>query len=221
MIKKVLIAEDHETVNISVQKTLEDLAVMDIAHAYYCDDALYKITQAVKAGSSFDLLITDLHFEPDGRKQVLSGGMDLIIASREVQPDLNILIFSLENRPAVIDQLYNKYDIDGFVPKARNDARSLKEAINEIALHRRYFPHHIRQLIEKKNAYSFSQFDITIITLLAQGMLQKDIPAHLQCNGIKPSGLSSIEKRLNQMKDALGFTKNEQLVAYCKDLGAI
>ncbi|HEY9260855.1 response regulator [Chitinophaga sp.] len=221
MITKVLIAEDHETVNISVQKTLEDLAVIDIAHAYYCDDALYKITQAVKAGSSFDLLITDLHFEPDGHKQILSGGMDLIIAAREVQPDLNILIFSLENRPAVIDQLYNKYDIDGFVPKARNDARSLKEAINEIAQHRRYFPHHIRQSIEKKNAYSFSPFDITIITLLAQGMMQKDIPAHLQRSGIKPSGLSSIEKRLNQMKDALGFTKNEQLVAHCKDLGAI
>ncbi len=221
MITKVLIAEDHEIVNISLQKTLEDLAVMDIAHAYYCDDALYKITQAVKAGSSFDLLISDLYFEPDGHKQELSNGMDLIAAAREVQPDLNILIFSLENRPAIIDQLYNKYDIDGFVLKARNDARSLKEAINEIAQHRRYFPHHIRQLFDKKNAYSFSEFDITIITLLAQGMLQKDIPAHLQRNGIKPSGLSSIEKRLNQMKDALGFTKNEQLVAHCKDLGAI
>jgi len=221
MITKVLIAEDHESVNISVEKTLEELAIKDIAHAYYCDDALYKITQAAKAGRSFDLLITDLSFDPDGHKQVLSGGMDLITAAREIQPDLNVLIFSAENKPAVIDQLYNNYEVDGFVRKARNDARELKEAINEIAHHRRYFPLHIKKLIDKKNAYSFSEFDITIITLLAQGMLQKDIPTHLQRNGIKPSGLSSIEKRLNQMKDALGFTKNEQLVAHCKDLGAI
>jgi len=221
MITKVLIAEDHESVNISLQKTLEELAITDIAHAYYCDDALYRIKQAVKAERSFDLLITDLSFAQDDHKQLLSGGTELIAAAREVQPDLKILVFSLESRQVVIDLLYNKYDIDGFVLKARNDVQSLKEAINEIARHRRYYPNHIRQLNNKKNAYSFSEFDITIITLLAQGMLQKDIPAHLQRNGIKPSGLSSIEKRLNQMKDALGFTKNEQLVAHCKDLGAI
>lgn len=221
MITKVLIAEDHESVNISLQKTLEELAIMNIAYAYYCDDALNKIAQAVKAESSFDLLITDLHFDPDGHKQVLSGGMDLIIAARKVQPDLNILIFSAEKRPATIDRLYNEYDVNGFVPKARHDARELKEAINEIAQHRRYFPRHFRQLTDKKNDYLFSDFDILIITLLAQGMLQKDIPAHLHRNGIKPSGLSSIEKKLNQMKDALGFTKNEQLVAHCKDSGAI
>ena len=221
MITKILIAEDQESVNLSLQITLEELAIMDVSHAYYCDDALYRIKQAVKATDSFDLLITDLYFIPDDRRQVLSGGIDLIIAARKVQPDLSILVFSAERQPTVISQLYNQYDINGFVGKARNDVRDLKEAINEIAQHRRYFPRHIRQLIEKKNAYSFSEFDITIITLLAHGMLQKDIPAHLQRNGIKPSGLSSIEKRLNQMKDALGFTKNEQLVLHCKELGAI
>ncbi len=29
--------------------------------------------------------------------------------------------------------------------------------------------------------------------------------------------LSTIEKRLNQIKESLGFIKNEQLIAYCKD----
>ena len=40
-------------------------------------------------------------------------------------------------------------------------------------------------------------------------------------NKIRPSGLSSIEKRLNNMKNVLEFSKNEQLVAYCKDMGII
>nr|WP_295867557.1 response regulator [uncultured Chitinophaga sp.] len=221
MITKVLIAEDHESANLSVQKTLEELAITDIEYAYYCDDALSKIVQAVKAGGSFDLLITDLSFEPDGRKQVLPGGVELIAAARTAQPDLKILVFSAENRPAAIDQLCNNEDIDGFVRKARNDARELKEAIREIARHRRYFPRHVKQLVEKKNTYSFSEVDITIITLLAQGVLQKDIPTHLQRSGITPSGLSSIEKKLSQMKSVLGFSKNEQLVAYCKDIGVI
>jgi two-component system capsular synthesis response regulator RcsB len=221
MITKVLIAEDHESANISIQKTLEELAITNIEYAYYCDDAMNKIAKAVKIDHSFDLLITDLYFEPDGNKQVLSGGTELITAARAIQPDLKILVFSAENRPATIDLLYSKHDIDGFVRKARNDAKELKQAISEIAQHHRYFPRHIKQLIDKKNAYSFSEFDIMIIALLAQGMLQKDIPAYLQHHRIKPSGLSSVEKKLNQMKEALGFSKNEQLVAYCKDLGAI
>ncbi len=221
MITKVLIAEDHESANISVQKTLEELAISDTEHVYYCDDALSRIAKAIAADNPFDLLITDLYFEPDGCKQRISGGTELITAARELQPGLKVLVFSAENRPAVIDPLYSKLDIDGFVRKARNDARELKEAISEIARHRRYFPRHIRQLIDQKNAYAFSEFDITIITLLAQGMLQKNIPAYLRRKQIKPSGLSTIEKRLSQMKEALGFSKNEQLVAYCKDLGAI
>jgi two-component system, NarL family, captular synthesis response regulator RcsB len=221
MIKKVLIAEDHESANISVQITLEKLLINNMEHAYYCDDALNRITKAVKTDDSFDLLITDLYFEPDGYKQELSGGTELITAAREIQPDLKILVFSADNKPATIDLLYNRLDVDGFVRKARNDAKELKEAIGEIAQNRRYFPRDIKQLIDKKNAYAFSDFDITIITLLAQGMLQKDIPAYLQRHGVKPSGLSSVEKRLNQMKEALDFSKNEQLVAYCKDLGAI
>lgn len=221
MITKVLIAEDHESANISVQKTLEDLAITDTAYAYYCDDALNWITRALKAGDPFDLLITDLYFEPDGKIQELSSGVELIAAAKKEQPGLKVLVFSAESRPAAIEQLFQHEDIDGFVRKARNDAKELKEAIREIARHRRYFPRYAGQLADKKNAYSFSEFDIIIITLLSQGMLQKDIPVYLQRNGIKPSGLSSVEKRLNQMKEAFGFTKNEQLVLHCKALGAI
>ncbi|MGE7777780.1 response regulator [Chitinophaga sp. NPDC101104] len=221
MITKVLIAEDHESANISVRKTLEDLGITDTAYVYYCDDALNRIEHSQKAGEPFDLLITDLYFEPDNNKQVLSGGIALVAAAKKVQPGLKVLVFSAESRPAVIEQLFRLEDIDGFVRKARNDARELKEAIHELARHRRYFPRNAGHPADKKNAYSFSEFDITILTLLAQGMLQKDIPAHLQRNGIKPAGLSSIEKRLNQMKEAFGFTKNEQLVLHCKELGAI
>jgi len=221
MIKNVLIAEDHESANISVQKTLEELNITNIEHVYYCDDALDRIAKTARTERSFDLLITDLHFEPDDRIQTLTGGIDLIAAVRQAQPDLKILVFSAESKAVTIELLYNQYDIDGYVRKARNDAKDLKQAISELSQHRRYFPRHIMQLINSKNAYEFSDYEITIISLLADGMLQKDIPAYLQQNQIKPSGLSSLEKKLNQMKEALNFTKNEQLVAFCKDKGII
>lgn len=71
------------------------------------------------------------------------------------------------------------------------------------------------------NAYEFSSFDIHIIKLLSDGILQKNIPEHLQKMNIKPHSLSSVEKRLSNLKESLDFSNNEQLVVFCKDLGII
>ena len=221
MIKKVLIAEDHESANISVQKTLEEMGIVHADYVYYCDDALERVQNAKQNGQPYDLLITDLYFDEDHRPQKIAGGAALIAAARKVQPELNVLIFSAERKAAIIEMLFNQQDIDGYVRKARNDAKELKSAIDHIARNQRYFPRHLIELVKQKNAHEFTQFDLTILSLLAQGIRQKDIPAYLQQNNIRPSGLSSVEKHLNQMKDVLEFSNNEQLIAYCKDMGIV
>jgi DNA-binding NarL/FixJ family response regulator len=221
MIKKALIAEDHESANISVQKTLEELKNIQTDYAFYCDDALLKIRAGKQNDNPYDLLISDLYFEEDHQVQKISNGVDLIKAAREIQPDLRILIFSAENRIAIIETLYDKQKIDGYVRKARNDVKELRLAIETIANNQRYFPRSIMQLIKQKNIHEFTEFDITVISLLAGGVRQKDIPEHLKEKQIRPSGLSSIEKRLNYIKEAYSFVNNEQLVAYCKDMGIV
>lgn len=221
MFKKVLIAEDHEIANISVQKTLEELGIAEARYVYYCDDAFAWIKRAITVGQPYDLLITDLYFEEDHCKQTLSSGEELIRVVKEVQPRLKIIVFSAENRPAVIDNLFKVFSIDGYVRKARRDAQNLKQAIHAVCQHHTYISPDLKQTIKAENTYEFTPFDITIISLLSQGVLQKDIPYYLQQKNIKPSGLSSVEKRLNLMKEILAFSKNEQLIAYCKDIGII
>lgn len=221
MIKKVLIAEDHESSNISIQITLEELEIGQVDYVYYCDDAFSKVSNALNTGNSYDLLITDLYFDEDQVPQKIDGGKALITTVRKLQPDLRILVFSSESNPYMIESLFQKYEIDGFVRKARNDAKELKKAIETIAANQRYFPRHLMQLINQKNVHDFSDFDITIISLLANGLLQKDIPAYLKENKIKPSGLSSVEKRLNLMKQKFDFSNNQQLVLYCQSLALI
>jgi DNA-binding NarL/FixJ family response regulator len=221
MINKVLIAEDHESANISVQKTLEELNIVDTHYAYYCDDALLKIQIGKQNAQPYDLLISDLYFEEDGRSQKISGGEELIMAARQIQPELKVLVFSAESKAAVIEALFYKQEIDGYVRKARNDAKELKLAIDCIANNQCYRPRQLEQLIKQKNTHEFTEFDVIIISLLAQGMRQKDIPAYLQQKQIRPSGLSSIEKRLNHMKEVLSFSNNEQLVVYCKEMGIV
>jgi two-component system capsular synthesis response regulator RcsB len=221
MFKRVLITEDHESTSISVQKTLADLGIHTTEYTYYCDDALMHIKKSLDEAQPFDLLITDLSFEEDHRKQKIASGLELITAVRAVLPSLKVLVFSAENKAAIIDSLFKETGINAYVRKARHDAKDLKLAVQAISENKTYLSADLKEIVKQKNAYEFSDFDVTIISLLSSGMLQKDIPVYLQKNNIKPSGLSSVEKRLNLMKEALGFSKNEQLVAYCKDFGII
>jgi len=221
MFKRVLIAEDHQSANISVQKTLADLGITGNEYTYYCDDALMHIKKSLMDDQPFDLLITDLSFEADHRTQQLAGGSELIGAAKAAHPGLKVIVFSAEHKANVIDELFKSTGINGYVRKGRHDAIDLKQAIEAVSEGKKFLSAGLRQSVKQKNSYEFTDFDITIISLLAQGKLQKDIPEYLQQKNIKPAGLSSIEKRLNLMKEILDFSKNEQLVAYCKDFGII
>jgi len=221
MFKKVLIAEDHEVANISVQRTLNDLGVLEAKYVYYCDDALAWISKALQDQAPYDVLITDLSFEEDNNKQRITSGIDLIQAVKVIQPTIKILVFSGENRPIIINKLFNNYGIDAYVRKARRDAQYLNEALKALRNDKTYASQDIKQILKEKNTFEFSTVDILIVKHLADGVKQMDIPHYLKQMNVKPSGLSSIEKRLNTMREVLSFTNNEQLVSYCKDKGFI
>ena len=221
MIDKVIIAEDHESSNLSVQKIMEEWQIRKSDYVYYCDDALNKIKLAMQKGEPYDLLITDLLFDADGTVQQIGNGFDLIRSVRAIQPDIMILVFSGEDRPAIIDKLFTQYEVDAYVRKARHDIQELKSAFNALSKGDRYYPRALAQLIKQSNAYEFTEFDITIIRLLSQGYHQKKISEYLRIQEVKPSSLSSIEKRLNQIREELGFSKNEQLVLFCKEAGIL
>ena len=217
---KVLIAEDHESSNISVRKTMEDLGISPDP-VYYCDTALSRIQKALKEDQPYDILVTDLSFEADGNVQQLQDGPALIAAARKLQPGLKVLVFSIEKKAAVIDKLFQELRINGYVSKGRNDAQELRAAIADITAGKRHYPIHLRQAVKQLNAHDFTAYDITLLTQLAAGTLQKNIPVYLEKHRIRPSGLSSVEKRLNLIRAAFGFTTNEQLVSFCKGNGII
>jgi len=221
MFKKVLIAEDYESTSISVQRSLQDLGIEEAKYVYYCDYALTWMQNALMKDQPYELLITDLSFEEDYNKQKIANGIELISAIKKEQPTLKVIVFSIESRPTVIEPLFSNLAINGYVRKARNDAQTLKQAIIDVYNGKRYISSDLKHAIKEKNVYEFTAFDIKIISLLAQGVYQKEIPVYLQRDNIKPSGLSSVEKRLNFMREEFGFSKNEQLIAYCKDIGII
>ncbi|SDI70909.1 response regulator [Chryseobacterium jejuense] len=221
MFKKVLISEDHESINISVQKTLEDLNIPNVDYVYYCDDAVGKIQKALREEHPYDLLITDLYYEDDHHEQNLKDGKDLIRKAKEIQPDLKVIVFSAEHKTGVIENLFSDYQINGYVRKARNDSKDLKKSIASVYIGENYLSFDLKQDMKKFNSYEFSTYDITLVSLLSKGILQKNIPVHLEERNIRPASLSSVEKRLNSLKEDLEVKSNEQLVAFCKDIGII
>jgi len=221
MFEHVLIAEDHEIANLSLRRTLEDLQIPSPDYAHYCDQALSKVKKAIQNGRPYNLLVTDLYFESEDSAKQLPDGAELIRAAKMLQPDLKVLVFSAENSAAVIRPLFDELGIDAYVRKARGDAQELKAALANLKQKRRHFPPELRSRQAQENLHVFTELDKAIIRLLADGVAQKDIPASLTGLEIRPSSLSSVEKRLNLIKTVMGFKKNEQLVIFCKEMKLI
>jgi two-component system capsular synthesis response regulator RcsB len=216
MFDRILIAEDHHCVNTWVLQVLEKQGASHIKQAHYCDDAFNLLKIARNEGRPFDLLITDLSFRARA-EQRLAGGAELIAAVRELQPELKVLVFSAEEQSTVVTTLIERFGIDGYILKGSRDEEDMMEALGSISHHKLFISSEFRQAIRSKNAHDFTAYDILIVSELANGTYQKNIPYVLEQQGFKASSLRSVEKRLGQIRDALGFTKNEQLIAYCKD----
>jgi DNA-binding NarL/FixJ family response regulator len=206
MFKKILIAEDHESINLSVQKTLEDLNIPNVDYVYYCDDALAKVHKSIRENEPYDLLITDLYYEEDHRQQNIKDGRDLIQQIKALQSSLKVIVFSAEHKSGIIDSLFKDYNINGYVRKARNDSKELKKSIASVYINENYLSLDLKQEIKKLNSYEFSAYEITLVSLLSKGVLQKNIPDLLQEKNIKPNSLSSVEKKLNSLKEDLEVT---------------
>ncbi|OPC33522.1 transcriptional regulator [Elizabethkingia meningoseptica] len=221
MFKKILVAEDYESANISVEKALADLKIEESKSVYYCDDALQRVQIAIHEKQPFELLITDLSFEEDHREQNLKNGTELIEAVKKIQPDIKVIVFSIEKKPNIIDNLFSKYQINGYVSKAREDTKELKKAILAVYNNEKHISMNLKKSIKEKNSYEFTSYDITLVDLLCQGMRQQAISDHLKESGVRPSSLSSVEKRLNGLKESLNVNTTEQVVAIFKDMGLI
>ncbi len=221
MFGKVMIAEDHESSNFSVQKVLQDLNISSVEYFYYCDDAFSNFKKSLNNENPFDLLITDLNFEEDHRKQMIKDGKELIKSCRSIDPGLKVIVFSAEHKIGIIDMLFQQLKINAFVRKARSDSKELKKAVEHVYNGDKYISHDLKLPVKAMNTLEFSNFDIILLKLLSEGILQKNIPPVLQTKNISPNSLSSIEKKINGMKILLKVTNNEQLIAKCKDLGII
>ncbi|MGH1384832.1 response regulator [Kordia sp.] len=221
MFTKVLIAEDMDDINTGVLTVLSKLEIAKIDHAQYCDDADLKAKKARKDKKPYELLITDLSFVKDHREQILNSGEDLIVKLKSEQPNLKIIVYSVEDKLQRVRRLVSEYGIDAYVCKGRKSLQELANAIKEVFKGEQYLSQKIGAALSPKNDMEIDDYDIELLKLLSKGMSQDEIASNLKERSISPNSLSSIEKRLSKLKIYFKANNAIHLIANAKDLGLI
>lgn len=222
MFQKVLIAEDMDFINSGIKAELSKLNIDQIDYIQYCDEALMKLKRARLDGAPYDLLISDLSFENDSRIQDLTSGEELIQAVRKEFLDLKIIVFSVEDKPYTIQSLFNTYGVSGYVWKSREGLRELKQALLKISnTNGIYISPHCSKAVSKSNTIEIGDHDIYLIECLAKGLSQEQISLELQDKKVKPSSVSSVEKKLKFLREHFNANNPAHLVAIAKDLGLV
>lgn len=219
MFKKVLIAEDIDSINIAVKQTLSELGISQIEYVKYCDDALLRIKKANQDILPFDLFISDLSFESDHREVKIKTGEEAIDAIRKIQPDLKIIVYSIEDKSFRIKSLFEKHQINAFVHKGRNSIEQLKAAIKNVYNDASYISSNLQHIFRESNTRDIDEFDVQLIKQLSLGISQDEMEAKFKELGISPSSKSSIEKRISKLKDYFKASNTVHLIAIAKDLG--
>lgn len=222
MFKKVIIAEDLEDINLGIEQTLKNLDIVNFQHAKYCDDAFLKIRKAILDNEPYDLLISDLSFKKDHREVKITCGDELVEKVRELQPDIKIIAYSVEDKSHRIKSLFENADIDGFVLKGRNSIEDLKKAIHITSTSdQKFISHEVASALQEKNNFEIDDLDIQILKHLSLGTPQDEIIQIFKDLGIKPNSKSAMEKRLSKLKDFFKANNTVHLVSIAKDMGII
>ncbi|UPZ15781.1 response regulator [Flavobacterium humidisoli] len=222
MFKKVLVAEDLDSISIAVVQVLEELEVPVIHHVKYCDEGLLKVKKALAEKEPYDLMITDLSFKSDHRKVTLNSGDELVEAVNKVQPELKKIVFSIEDKSYRIKTLFNELGINAYVTKGRNSISELRNAIESTFNNEeKILSSDLSFNFNDKALIEIESYDISILKLLSQGYILESISREFKDLSITPNGTSSIEKRINKLKIYFKANNNVHLIAIAKDFGLV
>ncbi len=221
MFKKVLIADDLVSINEGVSHTLSGLNINGAKQVTYCDEAYLQIKKADRDNLPYDLLITDLSFTADHRKQRFSSGDALAEVVKKEHPEIKVIVYSVEDRFQRVRQLYNDVHIDAFVCKGRDGITELKDAIKTVFEGNRYISPKVAMALSNNANLEINEYDITLMRLLSYGYSQEEISKDLKEKNVSPSSVSAIEKKLNKLKIQFRANNAIHLVALVKDMGLI
>lgn len=221
MFKKVLIAEDNDSINFAVRSVMRELDIKKVDHAQYCDSAWLLAKKAILENEPFDLLICDLSFKNDHRNENLKSGKELIAALKKEDPNLTVLVNSVEDHPQTVKTLWESGNINGYVCKGRNGMKDLKEAIFAVSRGDTFNSLDVEKALKQSNMLVLEDFEINLLSCIANGLTQEEIQIKFREKKIFPNSKSTIEKRLKELREEFNARTTPHLIGIVKDLNLI
>ncbi|OCB76451.1 response regulator transcription factor [Flavobacterium crassostreae] len=222
MFQKAIIVDDIDFNDQGALQVLTNLNVPVVDIAKYCDEALLKIKKAQLEEQPYDLVISDLSFKEDHRNDKIKSGEELIAIVKDLFPETKIIAFSVEDKPYIVQSLFKKFAINGYVIKGRNTITDLQQAIMQVYhTDEKFISPELATLYQDKTIHQINDYDILIIKYLSLGISQENMELQFKELGITPNSKSSIEKHSNKLRIYFRANNTTHLVAIAKDLGLI
>jgi len=185
MIKKILIADDHDIVLTGTSIILESRipnTVIDTAADY--PEVLDKISRR-----KYDLLILDINMPESRNKKMIS-------EIKSIQPEIRILVFSAYEEDIGVQ--YIKEGADGYINKL-SKVDTISEAVMKMFTEGNYYPNGIVNKLLQPSALdgikSLSEREYEIFILMVKGNGNLEISNEME---IQMSTISTYKKRIHK-----------------------
>lgn len=170
---------------------------INVTSAFDCESA-YKRMMKSEDLYEFDMVFLDLSLPPYEEKKINSG-QDLAILAKKKYPFAKIVILTSHAEAFILYDIQTNIDPDGLLVKSDFTADEFLKAFEVIINKEKYVSKTVKEsiqdLLEVKNNVFLDENNRTIISLLAKGVLSKNLPNYINL------AQSSIDKRKAQIKD--------------------
>lgn len=170
---------------------------INVTSAFDCQTAYKRMSQSEDI-YEFDMIFLDLSLPPYEEANIQSG-QDLAIFARKKYPFTKIVMLTSHAEAFILFDIQKTIDPDGLLVKSDFTADEFLKAFEVIINKEKYVSKTVNESIQEmlavRNNVFLDESNRTIISLLAQGVLSKNLPNYVNL------AQSSIDKRKAQIKD--------------------
>ena len=208
---RVLLVDDHAVVRSGYRRFLEADGEIAVVGEFADADSVYAALQQRSASGqprdAVDLMVLDLSMP--GRS-----GLDLLRRVRTHFPDLRVLVFSMHDSAAMVDQAL-KAGASGFVTKA-SEPQELVAAVRRVATGQIVLSADVAQAratTAPAPHTELSRREFDVLRLLIEGLSVDDIAARM-CLSVK-----TVANYQTQIRQKLNINNGVELLRYARDHG--
>ena len=196
----IFMVDDHPSMIEGYKSILSynDLGYeIKVTAAFDCKTAYKRMLQSEDI-YEFDMIFLDLSLPPYEEAKIFSG-QDLAKFAKKKYPFTKIVILTSHAEAFILFDIQTTIEPDGLLVKSDFTADEFLKAFATIINKEKYISktvkESIQEMLEVKNNVFLDENNRTIISLLAQGVLSKNLPNYINL------AQSSIDKRKAQIKD--------------------